>query len=355
MKHWFAILLLTAVSLWGDSGYDPLSYDYGFTPLATAPSDCGKIFANLDLAMLRAASAGQVFGTEYLEGDDLESIGEVKRLYFPTSYDFGFRLMLGYALPGDQWAATATWFYFSSEQKAQRTDGGFGSSRRGGAFFIPGINGVASVGNQIIPIEAHGKWKLTFNQLDLEGSRDFLLGPAFTLKPSVGVRLLSLNEHVDYQSTTLTTPETDYLSSNLKGSFYAFGPVIGFDNFLELGFGLGAFLTAKGALLVAHQDQKQSLSAPYAIDPFDLSFVDFKNDMVGVKGAIDFAAGLEWRMPVAYYTQFFYIRAVFENHLIFNAFEYPRLDSADGYLPSFHQESHDFALFGFVLSFGFTI
>ena len=354
MKYRFFLLFLATISLHA-ADRDPICLDYGFPPTATLVSECGKFYGSIDLMMLRCASAGQVFGTQYVEGEDAESIGEVKRLYFPTSYDFGFRLLAGYSLPQDQWAATTTWTYLSSKQKAHRDDGGFGSSRRGGSFFIPGINGIAAAGNQAFPIDAHGSWKLTFNQFDFEASRDFLLGPAFTMCPTIGVRLLNINEQVDYVSIVPGNPEVDYLSSNLKGGFWGYGPVIGVNNFIELGAGLGAFLNAKGALLVAKQDQKQKLLAPYAIDPFDLSHVDFKDEMVGLKGAVDFAVGLEWRMAISRGLHFFFVRAAFENHLIFNAFEYPCLDSAAGYLPSFHQEPHDFALFGFSLAFGFTI
>lgn len=351
MKKWLLFLFLTTASLYGKSK----QCDYGFLPPVTADSECGKLFTSLDLCLLRSASEGQVFGTLYIEGEDLDSIGEIKRLYYPTSYDFGFRLLGGYSLPGDQWAAQLTWFWYSSSQKANRNDEGFGSSRKGGSFFLPGLNAVALANNTTFPIATTGKWNLKINQLDGEASRDFLVGPAFTMRPSVGVRLLQFNEHVDTHGVVTSIPETDYLKSNLKGGFWGFGPLIGVDNFLDLGCGLGGFLSAKCALLVANHHQKQNLRAPFAIDPFDLSVVKFDNEMTGLKAALDFSVGLEWRMPLNRNLHFFFVRAAFENHLIFHAMEYPYVNSDRDFLPAYNREPHDFALFGFSLAFGFTI
>lgn len=352
----FTLLLFNLGALFAaKQGSTPMEYDYGIPPLVTLPSECGKFFTGVDLSLFRCASEGQVFGTQYIEGEDLESIGAVKRLYFPPSYDLGFRLALGYDLPGDQWAASATWTYYSSSQSASRTDLGFGSSRKGGSFFIPGLNGIAMVGNQLFPLKSHGKWHLTFHQLDFEASRDFVLGPAYAMRPTVGLRLVNLKEQVHYHAETLSESPVDYLTSSLKGNLWAFGPSIGLDNFLELGFGLGGFVNAKASLLVAHRDQTQHLNAPLAIDPFDLYAVDFNIDTVGLKPALDFALGLEWRMPLHSRLHFFFLRLAFEDHLIFNALEYPYLDSTSTYLPSFHQEPHDFALYGFTLSVGFNI
>lgn len=355
MKYWLPVLFFGMTSLYGMDRYDPASFDYGYPPPASTPADCGKLFTSIDLNMLRTATEGQVFGTEYLEGEDIESIGGVKRLYFPTQYDYGFKFLIGYSLPGDQWAATTTWFWFNSKQKAFREDQGFGSSRKGGSFFVPGLNTISTVNDLTFPIVATGSWKLRLNQFDFEASRDFLVGPSYTMKPSIGIRLIKFTETIQYDSKANGIPETDYLLSNLEGSFLGCGPVVGFDNFVDLGCGLGAFLNTKLALLVAQQKQKQHLAARFDIDPLDLSSVHFRNDTVGLKAALDFAVGLEWRMPVNCDLQFLFVRLAFENHLIFKAIDYPYLNSDPLYLPSYHEQSRDFALFGFSLAFGFTI
>jgi hypothetical protein len=331
-------------------------FDYAFLPPTTDPSECGKFYSTLDFSALTAATDSKVFGTEYVEGEHgPDAIEAINRTYFPTSYDFGFKFLLGFSFPGDQWAASASWMWYHSNQSTSRSDGGFGSSKRGGTFFVPGIDGLALVSDITFPTRSKGKWSLTFNQFDFLASRNFLVGPAFTINPSFGVRVLGLKEEVKIDSVFTSEPPFDFILGNFKSDFWSAGPCIGVDCSVDLGFGLAGFLETKGALLLANQHNKHHLNAPAALLPFDLDDVSFKNDPIGLKGAVDFAVGLEWRMPVTCNLHFFFVRVAFENHIVFRATNYPSINVDSTHLPFYSDQPNDLALYGYSISFGFKI
>ncbi len=149
--------------------------------------------------------------------------GQTKNVDF--GFEPGFKAGIGVDFRHDGWylGANYTWLEHFTAHGSAHND----PDHRGqlvGTFFTT-LNTISPV-TPVILEEAHAKWKLRFNAVDLELGRSFYISRYLVLKPYVGLKYAWLDQKyrvfydVFQSTTTLTIHEKqDYWGLGLRGGF----------------------------------------------------------------------------------------------------------------------------------------
>lgn len=149
-------------------------------PARCLPADCSGILVFVDPLLWK----GQIGGAGIAittEGDTLfdGKKSQVSNLDF--SLDWGVRIGLGYNTSYDGWETLLIWTHFQTEAK------------RSVGVNYP-IWGQPAQSTSFIALDGKGKWKLSYNTLDLENARSFYVGNCFILRPHGGLRSAWINQ-----------------------------------------------------------------------------------------------------------------------------------------------------------------
>jgi hypothetical protein len=205
--------------------------------------------------------------------------GHVKNPHF--SWDWGFRLGLGYKLPHDKWDLFAGWTYVHGH-----AGGHAGSSD--GVVFPAWASPFGFTGSSFYANSAKAHWSMRLNMADIELGRNCFVSKWLSIRPFIGVRGLVIDQDytVRYAGGTVAPDATEKVL--LDTDFWGAGIRMGFDSLWGLGKGLGIYGNGSASLLSGNFDvhEKGKMEG--------MRLFDIKNDVDNLVAAADLALGLQW-------------------------------------------------------------
>lgn len=204
------------------------------------------------------------------------------------SWDYGFRLGLGFLLSHDMWSLSAAWTHLNIQ------DATSSSVDRGAATLIPlwaGPFNVSSVNAQT-RLKAHAQWKAKFNTLDLMLGKPYHVSRYVVFEPQYGLRAawISQSYRVEYDGTfNGESASTNTLNTYMdaKNDFTAFGLRVAVNADFLLGGGWDIFGKAGASLLFGKFDISQT--SPGSTTGYDIDDNFYTNS-----SNVDVMMGLGW-------------------------------------------------------------
>ncbi len=152
-------------------------------------------------------------------------------------------------------------------------------------------------------------WDVQFHTIDLEFQRTFLISPALTLRPFVGVKSAIIRQHIDSRwHSPIDSPSHDYLfgsaTETLRQDFWGIGPSIGVDALIPLSVtpthSLQAYFTPSAALMYGNWNFSEvyQTDGPTSTTILTPSTIAIHSDPVhGAATMLRLAVGMEWEQP----------------------------------------------------------
>lgn len=228
---------------------------YGANTAAGSPQVDGYgVDLSLDVLYWRS----EVEGTEYTITDNIGTDlipwqGTMKNI--GASWDWGFRVGVGYTFEHDDWDAQLQYTYFNNTFSAVTQAGNNDSltTLRAPSFIVSG-----STSDTLSNAEkATSQFNLWLNNLDLTLGRNYFVSANLALRPFIAVQTAWMDLKQDTQYTGGTTGSL--LANNTiilqeKSDFWGMGPEFGLNSRWVLGNGISFFGLIQGALLYGNFD-----------------------------------------------------------------------------------------------------
>ncbi len=228
-----------------------------------------------------AAPRGHVF----LTGEWLYWRTRQEGMEFATSreihFDFqsGFRVGIGTHLPDfDGWTIDTNYTNFRPKGSKSVHHSAYPLFLfRGGEF------GPCNV------TDAHGRWKIDFQNLDVEFGKSYYLTKTLVFSPFFGFKGAWIDQHAKFRYEGGFVPEGESFRTRFKNDFKGAGPLIGTEMNWQLGMGFSFFGDIAASVLAGHFENKQT---QHQID--DVETVHFENNFNLVSPMLQMAAGAAW-------------------------------------------------------------
>jgi hypothetical protein len=184
----------------------------------------------------------------------------------PETYNSGFKVGLGWAVPDDNWILRAdyTWLHQSTHQSLSAGDDPSDAFQMTNWFYqisgrqqTPGSRSLSS------------KWRLELDWVDLVLERPFYAGRKLTLNPFMGLRASWIRQKIDITLEDLVNfnPPTSSVESRNLSHAWAIGPRFGIEGHFLLGAGvrfqgeIGGTILYNNFTKTAHSEDPLSLGA----------------------------------------------------------------------------------------------
>jgi hypothetical protein len=245
------------------------------------------------------------------------------------SWDWGFRLGAGYAIPRDNWDLAFYWTHQNASAESH-ADGNIAPVWWLATYsaYLPEIT------------SANGHWTPELNQLDLSLGRDYYVGTWLTLRPNVGLRSTWIDQaiHVRYK-----TPTED-ARIHLKNNFWGFGFLGGLDTKWLITKDWHLFANGSYAIVYGNFD----IGFNGHLD--NNHFININNDFHAGRSILDLQAGFEWAHTFFKERIAFVFRAGYEYHLYPAQNQLPLPTGNDTFSNSFTSLDGDLAYQGLFVS-----
>jgi len=172
------------------------------------------------------------------------------------SYDWGYHVDLGYAMPGNGPDFNLGYTHLSSEESENRAD-------ISAATFGPILNGYNSTNPLDAPNfgdadgAARAKTEYDYTDIDLLIGKEFVLQNRYHFHPFAGVRYAD----IESKDSAIYTVSGEILGSGeIKNEFDGIGPRAGIDAAMEITKGFSFTARAAGSLLIGNYDYKATVN-----------------------------------------------------------------------------------------------
>lgn len=305
---------------------------------------------------------------------------------FDPNFQPGYRVGVLYQLPCDQWAIDANYTYYYSKTSRHSPEGTFTDSFDADSItavdpfvnngVIYGLPYNVSLFTQedtfgTLTTQVGSTWKLRYNQVDVDLTREYFVGPAVTFRPYFGFRGLFIQQHLDsvgvknFASATL--PFLSYESTIFQkltcnsdgyglhgGNEVTFRVCDGLSLFGNVGIHLlwthfnTQFSRVQLANTVDGPAIEQVLAEPLNKESFDV-----------MRFGADLQGGVQWSTLFNCNQNEFFVRFAWEHHIYmstncFRTYIDGEKDWQDNSLGSILSTTGDLALYGFSVGAGFT-
>lgn len=240
---------------------------------------------------------------------------EFKNPHF--SWDFGFRVGLGYNTTCDGWGIGLAWTRFTTSSDTLETnniDDNQTLISLFGEFFL-------SATASVLDLKAH--WSLDLDIVDATLGREYWVGPKLSFRPLIGLRYGSIEQEYDVANRG-RTPNTqlilqrNYFSEN-NWDFRGFGILAGMASNWHFGCGYGLYGNLGISSLYGRFHYKQNGFQKSSTSPFDKVKRNEVTDSIRVSRAIlDLGLGVEWFGLFCDCSYGLGVRLGWEQHLFFH-------------------------------------
>ncbi|MEW4565399.1 Lpg1974 family pore-forming outer membrane protein [Bremerella sp. JC770] len=186
------------------------------------------------------------------------------------------------------------------------------------------------------------EWDVQFHTIDLEFKRTFMISPALTIRPFVGVKSAIIKQDIDsrwYGPIDSTGHDYQFNSATevLKQDFWGIGPAIGADALVPLSMtpthSLQAYFTPSAALMYGNWNFSEvyQTDGPTSTTVPTPSNIAINSDPIhGAATMLRFALGVEWEQPgcrVSTRVRLGYEAQVWLNQMQFYSYNMGRLNN----------------------------
>lgn len=300
MRVYFFGALAACQSLVAYYGYAPYD-EFEMRPIGVFDDDRVRFYGEVDYLAWCADQEGLPFGkaldvnttlNDYSGGlppsgflENSFSYSE-RNLYFRNHWDSGVRASAGFKPKCWDWDLSVVYTYFNTHKKHRELSSAVTSIVTEDTFenLEFDVSGTALLpnffqyyipedldGNNTTVFTLHPRWKLNFNQVDLECSRELALGFNLILRPFGGVRGLWTTQKFDETFTITSTNTVDGLFDayqydlKARNQFHSVGPKAGLDLCYSLGGGLDLTASLAGSVLWGYFNVLQSYTSMHTI------------------------------------------------------------------------------------------
>jgi hypothetical protein len=276
--------------------------------------------------------------------------GKIDERFHHPHYDWdsGFRVGLGYRLPCDCWEVSAIFTHYrtnccNNENTSFLVTPAVETTRRAtlnGTLFAPSysIYREAVSPFDLSQIALESEWRLNWNQVDLQFSREFYVGRCVTLRPHTGLRALFLEEkyHINQFASGITgvAPIAGEIASvretiRMQNNFKGIGVLAGLDMAFDFGCGLAFYGEATGSLNFGKYRTTQQAdgalntflagrgTATPTLGGLTPNSLHIKDDLDDLLANLDLKFGIRWRNRMNCDRNAFTLKLGWENHVFF--------------------------------------
>lgn len=275
----------------------------------TASADEGSFFVRGDYLLLRADLDNLTLTTKAtvdVRADSKNQFGSSDQLPFNNDWKSAFRVALGYRPTPNCWEVEADWAHFDGTKRGEASGKIDDYSESPTVFFGTMVLPPLSIFDAFQPpsgfLTSHivGTWGVQLDDISLSASRSFGWR-CFSLKPSFGVRGLSLRQrlHYNFDSFEERNFKTEALA-NANTNFYGIGVTGGLVSRLDFGYGIGFYGYAEVAALYGrHRSASFLRTIADSVPPGDHR--ERESVLTGrvnaLRSVIDGGFGIEWNSP----------------------------------------------------------
>jgi len=342
------------------------SYCYGPKNVAASPpvgpKTCGGDFVvevsgfywstneeGLDYAIRNDVAVPQVNPTE---GDiqQLNNLIDAKYETFPTHWDFGWKVGIGYVTPCDGWDFKLGWTHYSNYTPAHLEVEA--RDNQTAVLLWSAFNPAQGPVEYATKID--GEWKVTLDMVDLELGRAFWNSKRLSLRPSAGLRFASIGQDLTLEQRGGSFAQ-DAFNNKVKidNDYKGAGIRMGLDSLWHLGCGFGIYGKGCGSILYGrfeldHDEENRLASSPYSKQ----KVLETEARYHASRGILDLALGVQW---AAHFCECKYGIAAslgWEHHLFFHQNQMWRVNRT-GDENTYQQRQGSLATQGWTLRFKF--
>jgi len=215
---------------------------------------------------------------------------ESTTIYQSESYNSGFKVGLGWALPDDNWVLRAdyTWYHSTTHLSASADDDPTAAFQMTNWFYqtsdleqTPGAQELSS------------KWGVKIDWLDLVLQRPFYAGRKLTINPFMGLRASWIRQKINITLEDLLnfTPPTPSVKSKNYSRAWAIGPRFGVDGRFLFGGGFRLQGGLAGEILYNQFTKVSHSEDPLSVGSTGVSYASKNNDNVRVMSEANLGVG----------------------------------------------------------------
>ncbi len=256
--------------------------------------------------------------------------GEGEDHYPQFSFDPGFRIGLGWNWPHDGWDLCAQWtrFHTAASDHTETT-----STK----VVLPAF---ANPEAAVFPFaKAHAHIRIQLNQIDTDLGREFYVSKWLTLKPTLGIRTLWIDQR--YTATyegAITTNASPYNQMIFINDSFGVGLKAGLSTQWELGWGFSFFGIGDFALVYDRFEvERQSTFITAGPSPATVTS-SAKDDFYIGRCVADLSLGLRWDYLLAHDRIHVALQAGWEEHLFFGQNQMYYLEPFQGIRDTFNKD-----------------
>ncbi len=246
-------------------------------------------------------------------------------------FDSGFRFGFGVHLPYDGWDTYVNYTWFSPVH----------SQNKHGSFYpLFLFEGAGSQGSSVA--EAHARWKLELNVLDVEIGRVYHLSKTLIFRPFVGIKGAWIDQHAHIHYAGGFIPAGQTFRTHFENDFKGAGPLLGIESNWEMGAGLSLFGDLSTAIIVGHFDNEQE-----QLQLDNAEVVDLNSAFNLVSPFLQMIAGLAWDLNFSKDRYHVGLRAGFETQFWWDQNQIEQFTDKD--FPIYVRKQGDLAFYGLTL------
>ena len=279
---------------------------------------CGGIQGGYDFSIDAAALLwkAQQGGTEFAVTDS--PARHVQRL--ASDYDWGFRVGLAYTMTHDRWNVHATWDHLRAGA-TQSTEPGWEYYGQLGQDDYATVTGSAGTSFQSYEQGVSSHWHLSYDTVDLDLKKDFLVGKWLCLAPHAGLRSAWINQNQHFTFGKGTGNEAEMKAKN---DFWGLGIRAGVESQWGFGRGWSIFGNAAIAMLYGNFKVKSEEIVGTYVDnggpSANLSGWSGTNNYHAGRANGDWTLGLRWNHMFSNDRYGLTLQAGYEQHIYWNMF-----------------------------------
>lgn len=261
-------------------------------------------------------------------------LNPIKANHLHTAWDPGFRVGVGYNFKHDGWDLELNYTWYQNKKKRLFNVPGFGLST--GFPFFPNAGQLALVDpwinttifdpllQQFLFDTVNTRWKLTFNQFDLELGRKFSLSRFMAMRAYAGIRgawfTTRFNNAASNNSNLSPTYTFTKFSDNFKDRVWGVGMLAGIQPEWHFCKNFLLFSNLDASLLWGRFKvrKKEDYSSYSAAGPQTLNYQNiFTNTFYKMQAVLDLALGFRWEETWCYRIRTA-LDVAWENHIWFD-------------------------------------
>lgn len=231
----------------------------------------------------------------------INNITNAEYLSPDCTWDFGFKLGLGYNTTCDGWDFGILWTWYRNTSHTH-DEAEFDDNHA----LMPIWSDFNDVfGTALFATDIETDWRLKLNLVDIELGREYWVSQLVTLRPFIGLRIATIDQKFDIEhkggswsaANTLDPADNPRLTNDatFENDFKGIGPRAGLNSIFHLGCGWGIYGDLAASIVYGRFEIDEREDNHEAIPPFHKTrIMDVGSDFRKSSPMLDLALGIQW-------------------------------------------------------------